>query len=287
MASAAFLEKYFDCVNFLPRELQSSISELREIELKSKIEDLLAAIEQLQNDSFDPSRSYAERRRSFAALWQKVLEVRQIGDQKLELTSTMLETAEEYSRRLDISVKNMDKSRQLDDYFLNSIATIPRPESVASNTNSNDHLDKSKRSSKGRPKNEKEKNELTRELRDDDKSRDTPNNKPPRKRLRVNRNKGKLPGVNSGHSTNSSQNLLPSPTHLPMPDLTSQPLDPNEPTYCLCEQVSFGEMIGCDKEDCPIEWFHFQCVGLTSKPKGKWYCPLCKPDQKGVKNNKQ
>jgi len=44
-------------------------------------------------------------------------------------------------------------------------------------------------SSKGRPKNEKEKNEITRELRDDDKSRDTPNNKPPRKRLRVNRNK--------------------------------------------------------------------------------------------------
>ena len=26
---------------------------------------------------------------------------------------------------------------------------------------------------------------------------------------------------------------------------------------------------------CPIEWFHFQCVGLTSKPKGKWYCPKC------------
>lgn len=44
-------------------------------------------------------------------------------------------------------------------------------------------------SSKGRPKNEKEKNELTRELRDDSRSRDTPNDKPPRKRLRVNRNK--------------------------------------------------------------------------------------------------
>ena len=38
--------------------------------------------------------------------------------------------AEEYSRRLDISVKTMEKSRQLDDYFLNSIANIPRPDSV-------------------------------------------------------------------------------------------------------------------------------------------------------------
>lgn len=53
------------------------------------------------------------------------------------------------------------------------------------------------------------------------------------------------------------------------------PVDPNEPTYCLCHQVSYGEMIGCDNGDCPVEWFHFACVGLTSKPKGSWYCPIC------------
>ena len=39
---------------------------------------------------------------------------------------------------------------------------------------------------------------------------------------------------------------------VPMPDLTSQPLDPDEPTYCLCQQVSFGEMIGCDNEDVSV-----------------------------------
>ena len=27
------------------------------------------------------------------------------------------------------------------------------------------------------------------------------------------------------------------------------PVDPNEPTYCLCHQVSYGEMIACDKTD--------------------------------------
>ena len=84
------------------------------------------------------------------------------------------------------------------------------------------------------------------------------------------------------------------------------PVDPNEPTYCLCQQVSkswrtqvthkfptqkftlpimpkiffsaqvsYGEMIGCDNADCPIEWFHFGCMNLTTKPKGKWYCPKC------------
>ncbi|MFH4984416.1 hypothetical protein AB6A40_011125 [Gnathostoma spinigerum] len=56
----------------------------------------------------------------------------------------------------------------------------------------------------------------------------------------------------------------------------------NEPTYCLCDQVSFGEMIGCDNEKCAIEWFHFECVQLKVKPKGKWYCPACRGDRTNV-----
>merc|ERR1712002_1249234 len=55
-------------------------------------------------------------------------------------------------------------------------------------------------------------------------------------------------------------------------DVLDMPVDPNEPTYCVCHQVSYGEMIGCDNPDCPIEWFHFGCLGLTAKPKGKWFC---------------
>ncbi|XP_027009310.1 inhibitor of growth protein 5-like isoform X1 [Tachysurus fulvidraco] len=63
-------------------------------------------------------------------------------------------------------------------------------------------------------------------------------------------------------------------------DVLDMPVDPNEPTYCLCAQVSYGEMIGCDNADCPIEWFHFACVCLTTKPKGKWFCPRCIQDLK-------
>lgn len=63
-------------------------------------------------------------------------------------------------------------------------------------------------------------------------------------------------------------------------EVLDMPVDPNEPTYCTCHQVSYGEMIGCDNADCPIEWFHFGCVGLTSKPKGKWYCSKCTIDRK-------
>ncbi|PAV83504.1 hypothetical protein WR25_15945 [Diploscapter pachys] len=54
------------------------------------------------------------------------------------------------------------------------------------------------------------------------------------------------------------------------------PVDPNEPIYCVCHQVSFGQMVACDNKECKTEWFHFQCVGLTESPKGEWYCDDCK-----------
>ncbi|KMZ71476.1 Inhibitor of growth protein [Zostera marina] len=57
------------------------------------------------------------------------------------------------------------------------------------------------------------------------------------------------------------------------------PIEPNEPTYCVCHQVSFGDMIACDNENCEGgEWFHYSCVGLTPETrfKGKWYCPTCR-----------
>jgi len=45
--------------------------------------------------------------------------------------------------------------------------------------------------------------------------------------------------------------------------------------YCSCQNVSFGNMVACDNERCPYEWFHWGCVGLKSEPNGTWYCPEC------------
>jgi hypothetical protein len=35
-------------------------------------------------------------------------------------------------------------------------------------------------------------------------------------------------------------------------------------------------MIGCDASDCPYEWFHFECVGISEAPEGTYYCPECR-----------
>lgn len=45
-----------------------------------------------------------------------------------------------------------------------------------------------------------------------------------------------------------------------------------EERYCFCNNVSYGAMIACDNENCPLEWFHYGCVGINKPPNGKWYC---------------
>lgn len=68
----------------------------------------------------------------------------------------------------------------------------------------------------------------------------------------------------------------------PKPDfdlqsVTDQNKDEDE-LYCFCQNVSHGEMIGCDNSDCRFEWFHYACVGLTRPPQGTWYCPDCRAE---------
>ena len=49
----------------------------------------------------------------------------------------------------------------------------------------------------------------------------------------------------------------------------------DEQVFCICKRPQFGKMIACENEDCTIDWFHYECVKLKRKPKGKWFCPVC------------
>ena len=64
-------------------------------------------------------------------------------------------------------------------------------------------------------------------------------------------------------------------THAPF---TAPPFEDPDRLYCYCrcpyDEVS--QMIGCDANDCPYEWFHFECVGISEAPEGQWYCPECR-----------
>ncbi|KAH8178172.1 PHD-finger domain-containing protein [Sarocladium implicatum] len=104
-------------------------------------------------------------------------------------------------------------------------------------------------------------------------------------------------GSKKGHkksgSTVQQAPQPPPPPRVPEEDATSSAqgddddgdIDADEPRYCYCNQVSYGEMVACDSDDCPREWFHLQCVGLKTAPnsKAKWYCVDCRERLKGAK----
>lgn len=62
---------------------------------------------------------------------------------------------------------------------------------------------------------------------------------------------------------------------------TSESTNVEEPTYCYCGGPSSGIMVGCDGDDCKMEWFHIECAGLKDSElpaeDDAWYCRECEP----------
>lgn len=65
--------------------------------------------------------------------------------------------------------------------------------------------------------------------------------------------------------------------------LSVEEYDPNEPVYCVCRKVSSGKMVGCTNDDCLVEWFHYECVGIpqdvADAELDEWLCPQCRPPE--------
>ncbi|GAB0098583.1 hypothetical protein DMENIID0001_143360 [Sergentomyia squamirostris] len=75
----------------------------------------------------------------------------------------------------------------------------------------------------------------------------------------------------------------PTTANIPKLDNNTETPGPKAPVnvycYCRCPYDEVSEMIACDGDNCSIEWFHFECVGIMVPPMGKWYCPECKQKQ--------
>ena len=59
-------------------------------------------------------------------------------------------------------------------------------------------------------------------------------------------------------------------------DVLDMPVDPNEPTYCLCHQVSYGEMIGCDNTDVSSIYSEFLILFCTTHRKISYFLSTLK-----------
>lgn len=79
--------------------------------------------------------------------------------------------------------------------------------------------------------------------------------------------KASYAAVNSGHHLQASPNQ-------PLFDQTGVQV---QEVYCKCRShIQGSNMIACDNDKCKIEWFHYECVGITTPPEGEWYCDECR-----------
>lgn len=242
-----YLEHYLDSLESLPMELQRNFNLMRDLDSRSQ--DLLKEIDSMAEDYLNNvgTMSGESRKEHLDKIQTLFNKSKEFGDDKVQLAMQTYEMVDKHIRRLDSDLARFEaelKERSVD--------------------GSRDGQKETK--DKGGKKKRKE-------VPGKDASDDVASGK----------KKKRKSGASGGEDEAAVVNVLSPPISLALNhanDVLDMPVDPNEPTYCLCHQVSYGEMIGCDNPDCPIEWFHFVCVGLTTKPKGKWYCPRCTADKK-------
>uniref|UniRef100_A0A9J7X1W8 Inhibitor of growth family, member 5a n=1 Tax=Cyprinus carpio carpio TaxID=630221 RepID=A0A9J7X1W8_CYPCA len=269
MATAIYLEHYLDSIENLPCELQRNFTLMRELD--NRAEEKKCEIDKLAEEYIKNVRNLApdQRVEHLQKIQNGFSKCKEYSDDKVQLAMQTYEMVDKHIRRLDADLARFENElkEKLDvsgyespenrtakskterglirpniTYVIVNVMYEENKTELLSFTEPGRGNLKEKRRSKGRG----------RKSSDDDS---------PRKKKTKN-------------SPEFSESILP----VHPSDVLDMPVDPNEPTYCLCHQVSYGEMIGCDNPDCPIEWFHFACVDLTTKPKGKWYvCVRQKP----------
>lgn len=58
--------------------------------------------------------------------------------------------------------------------------------------------------------------------------------------------------IDNFYSNRTAHSSRPNPNQAGSDGVPDLDIDPNEPTYCYCNQVSFGDMVACDSESVSI-----------------------------------
>jgi len=247
-----YLESYLDSLEPLPGELRRNFTLMHDMDQKNK--GLLNQIDSSSDEYLQKARdlSASERSAEMEKIQKMFRKAKEHGDDKVNIAIQTYEMVDKHIRRLDSDLAKFE-------------AEMREQGGRLSQTETEDEEVTNKQKKKvgrkpGSGKDDKlKKQKGKRDAEDSDKGK---------------KKKGKNAAKES--PVVSTVPGIPGVPGIPQ-EVLDMPVDPNEPTYCLCQQVSYGEMIGCDNNDCPIEWFHFGCMQLTTKPKGKWYCPKCLP----------
>ncbi|XP_053615556.1 inhibitor of growth protein 2 [Plodia interpunctella] len=291
LLSATYVENYLDCVENLPNDLQRHLSRMRELDVTYR--ECLRDAENHLTVCIGPNTE--ERRRSRAALRLQaaLVAAKEIGDEKLQVVQLLQDLIDNKQRSLD-----GDRKKLISCLDVNTNGTVKEEPAAPSESHRGGDKDSSplpaphaapppppdRGADKEKEKVDKDKSGGERWSKRARRSRTGAGaatdgaDSSERDSERPQQNTQQKKGIGKKKKRKARQAAQRSET----PPEEADAIDPDEPRYCLCDQISFGEMILCDNDLCPIEWFHFSCVSLTTKPKGKWFCPKCRGDRPNV-----
>ncbi|KAJ6645809.1 Inhibitor of growth protein 4 [Pseudolycoriella hygida] len=266
VSSLGIIHEKMEGLENLPNELQRNFKLLRDLD--TRVQLFMKQIDEKANQFMEtlinepvPEEERQEKLKDIEDLFNMANEY---SDAKVKLANQTYELVDEHIRRFDSGSAPFED--ELQDKTLNA-------------RSKSEEIVGKKGRKKGKDVKTVTKKKRASSSEDDEQRGNTGTSQKTKQKQKVNQEKeGQKKSVDPEESLVNGAGGTPQRYVLDIP--LDMPVDPNEPTYCFCDQVSYDEMVACDNLDCPIEWFHFACVGLVTKPKGKWFCSKCSQDRK-------
>ncbi|KAI8098361.1 uncharacterized protein B0P05DRAFT_501925 [Gilbertella persicaria] len=248
MDNLIYIDDYIDVVEALQMDLQKNFTLLKEMDgyaQDATCSAAKAAISLIDTiETLDPN----ERLNQLQHLVELLGETVQRSSEKAALAKVTLDAVDRHCNRLDADLVKFEESHPIGAIRIASLPGLtPSSRSLRdySRTSFKDKMAKKMNEKQSVKKRRMDDKDMARSLKETTR-------KTKLKTLPSRKNNGKLKTSD-----------------------TDMSVDPNEPVYCYCQSVSYGEMVACDNADCDIEWFHIGCVDLKAAPKGKWFCDNC------------
>ncbi|XP_027843498.1 inhibitor of growth protein 5-like isoform X1 [Aphis gossypii] len=271
MASTPYMDQYLENLKNLPLELERNFTLMRDLD--SRTQEKMCNIDKMADDYLSNIKTYSgdTKKEKMTDIQLQFNKAKEYSDDKVQLSIQTYELVDTHIRKLDVELARFE-------------AEIQNRASRTSK-NVNESLQKGGNYTISEEKTVTHKTSTKKQtLRRVAKTSGTSSGGLPQVKIETPSVSAVANPINPTNSVASVVVKTDSVTDVGagviQPQVFDMPIDPNEPTYCLCKEVSYGQMIGCDNPDCPIEWFHFPCVKLNTKPKGKWFCPTCMADVK-------
>ncbi|KAI8888157.1 hypothetical protein K501DRAFT_291737 [Backusella circina FSU 941] len=230
-----YIDDYLDIIEALPIDLQKNFTLLKEMDgyaQDSTSATAKAAIELIDNiDDLDPVDRFIKLKDMVDLLTESARR----SSEKAALAKVTLNAVDRHCNRLDANLVKFEENQAL-----GQVRIVAQPGLAPSSKSLRNYSNLSSKEKISKKINDKRESQSAKKRRAKDDLNMPRVLKETRNRT-SHSEKGKpmktLPIRKNGKVKSSD---------------TDASIDPNEPLYCYCQQVSYGEMVGCDNSDVSI-----------------------------------